>query len=111
MKSLYADIYANLKPGGAFFNLDTASPENDFLVDLFRSIRRRTEQSSRPLRDPNEVPHSVRFYHHREATLARHMEWLREAGFVYYECFWKQLGTALIGGWRGPIDEQFRRTR
>ena len=103
MKSLYADIYANLKPGGAFFNLDTASPENDFLADLFRSMRR-TEHSSKPPRDPNEVPHSVRFYHHREATLARHMEWLREAGFVYYECFWKQLGTALIGGWRGPIN-------
>jgi tRNA (cmo5U34)-methyltransferase len=103
MKSLYADIYANLKSGGAFFNLDTASPENEFLADLFRSLRR-TERSPRPPRDPNEVPHSVSFYHHKEATLARHMEWLKEAGFVAYECFWKQLGTALIGGWRGPIN-------
>jgi len=110
MKSLYANIYANLKPGCAFFNLDTASPENDFLIDLFRSLRR-AEHSSRPPRDPNDVPHSARFYHHKEATLPRHMEWLREAGFVYYECFWKQLGTALIGGWRGPINEQFQPTR
>jgi tRNA (cmo5U34)-methyltransferase len=105
MKNLYADIYANLKPSGAFFNLDTASPEDDFLADLFRSIRRADHR--RPPRDPNEVPHSVSFYHHREATLARHMEWLREAGFVAYECFWKQLGTALIGGWRGPLNADF----
>jgi ubiquinone/menaquinone biosynthesis C-methylase UbiE len=102
MKNLYADIYANLKPGGAFFNLDTASPENDFLADLFRSIRR-TDESSRPSREANEIPHSVRFYHHRDATLARHIEWLKEAGFVAYECFWKRLGTALMGGWRGPL--------
>ena len=103
MKRLYSDIHANLKPGGAFFNLDTASPENDFLADLFRSIRR-TEQSSRPLRDPNAVPHTARFYHHKEATLARHLEWLKGAGFVGYECFWKHLGRALIGGWRAPIN-------
>jgi hypothetical protein len=103
MKRLYADIHANLKPGGAFFNLDTASPENEFLRDLLRSIRR-IEEPSRPSRDPNEVPHSVSFHHHREATLARHMEWLKEAGFVAYECFWKHLAMALIGGWRGPIN-------
>ena len=105
MKNLYADIYANLKAGGAFFNIDTASPESDVLADLFRSIRR-AEHSSKPPRNPNNVSHSASFYHHREATLARHMEWLKEAGFVFYDCFWKQLGTALIGGWRGPIDVQ-----
>jgi len=33
----------------------------------------------------------VRFYHHREATLARHMEWLKDKRFVSYECFWNQL--------------------
>src|ERR671925_1295219 len=60
MKNLYADVYATLKPGGAFFNLDTASPENEVLGDLFRSIRR-TDRSSRRPRDPNEVPHLIRF--------------------------------------------------
>jgi len=101
MKNLYANIYANLKPGGAFFNLDTASPQGEYLADLFRSVKR-AEQPPSASRDPNEVPHSVSFYHHREATLERHMEWLKEAGFVGYECFWKRLGTALIGGWHGP---------
>jgi tRNA (cmo5U34)-methyltransferase len=103
MRRMYADIYANLRHGGAFFNLDTASPGNQFLESKFRSIRR-AGRPARPAGDPNEVPHSVAFYHHRDATLARHMEWLKDAGFVYYECFWKLLGTALIGGWRGPID-------
>ncbi len=103
MKNLYAAIHANLKPGGAFFNLDTASPEDGFLDDLFRSLRR-TEQPPRPPREQNEVPHSVSFYHHKEATLARHMEWLKEAGFVGCDCFWKYLGRALIGGWRGPVN-------
>jgi len=103
MKNLYADIYANLRPGGAFFNLDTASPEDGFVDDLFRSIRR-AEQPPSPPRNPNEVPHSVSSYHHRDATLARHLEWLKDAGFVAYECFWKHLGRALIGGWRGPLN-------
>jgi hypothetical protein len=40
MRSLYADIHANLKPGGTFFNLDTASPEAKFVKDIFRRINR-----------------------------------------------------------------------
>jgi tRNA (cmo5U34)-methyltransferase len=102
MKTLYADIYANLRPAGAFFNLDTASPKDGFLQDLFRSLGR-AEEPPRPPREPNQVPHGGSLYHHREATLAHHMEWLEAAGFVSYECFWKRLSRALIGGWRGPI--------
>ena len=38
--------------------------------------------------------------HHKDATLARHLEWLTAGGFTSVECFWKRLGQALVGGYR-----------
>jgi ubiquinone/menaquinone biosynthesis C-methylase UbiE len=100
MKRLYADIYTNLKPGGAFFNMDTASPETDELRETFRRVSRaenpRTEQ---PARAPEQQAHDA-MSHHRDATLLRHLEWLKSAGFTSVDCFWKRLGRALLGGYK-----------
>ena len=101
MASLYADIYRNLRPGGSFFNLDTASPETEAMRDRYRAARRAENPGvvRRP-RPANEPRHTDVFPHHREATLVRHLEWLKAGGFDAYDCFYKKADRALIGGFK-----------
>lgn len=100
MASLYKSICANLKPGGAFFNLDTASAENDFLRQIYRKIRRAESPEQRPAsRTPEQQAHD-QLLHHRDATLQKHLDWLRAAGFSTVDCFWKRLEMALVGGYK-----------
>lgn len=100
MPTMYASIFENLKPGGAFFNTDTASPETDFLREAYRKISRAGRPSRRPTyRSPEQQAHD-QMLHHREATLTKHFEWLRAAGFTSVDCFWKRLSLALIGGYK-----------
>ncbi len=101
MASLYADIHKNLRPGGSFFNLDTASPETDAMRDRYRAARRaENPEEVRPARPTNEPRHTDVFPHHRDATLIRHLEWLKAAGYDAYDCFYKKADRALIGGFK-----------
>ena len=99
MASLYAHIHETLRPGGAFFNFDTASPESDFLHGVMRKVRRAENQPRTENRTPEQMAHDA-MHHHRNATLARHIEWLKAAGFTHVDCFWKRLTTALVGGYK-----------
>ena len=101
MARLYADIYKNLRPGGSFFNLDTASPETDAMRDRYRAARRAEHpEDVRPAATAGEPRHTDMFPHHRDATLVRHLEWLKAAGYAAYDCFYKKADRALIGGFK-----------
>ena len=101
MASLYAHIYENLRPGGSFFNLDTASPETEAMRDRYRAARRgENPEVVRPPRPANQPQHTDLFPHHRDATLVRHLEWLKAAGYEAYDCFYKKADRALIGGFK-----------
>ena len=99
MASLYAHIHETLRPGGAFFNFDTASPESDFLQGAMRKVRRAENQPRTENRTPEQMAHDA-MHHHRNATLAKHIEWLKAAGFTHVDCFWKRLTTTLVGGYK-----------
>jgi len=101
METMYTSIYQNLRPGGAFFNTDTASPGSDYLNDMYRKVSRigrppRTEPS---YRSPEQQAHD-NLLHHKDATVLKHYEWLNAAGFTSADCFWKKLNLALIGGYK-----------
>ena len=101
MARLYADIHKNLRPGGSFFNLDTASPETDAMRDRYRAARRAEHpEDVRPAATAGEPRHTDMFPHHRDATLIRHLEWLKAAGYDAYDCFYKKADRALIGGFK-----------
>ena len=101
MARLYADIHKNLRPGGSFFNLDTASPETDAMRDRYRAARRAEHpEDVRPAATAGEPRHTDMFPHHRDATLVRHLEWLKAAGYAAYDCFYKKADRALIGGFK-----------
>ena len=101
MASLYADIHKNLRPGGSFFNLDTASPETEAMRERYRAARRAEHpEDVRPAATAGEPRHTDMFPHHRDATLVRHLEWLKAAGYAAYDCFYKKADRALIGGFK-----------
>ena len=101
MASLYADIHKNLRPGGSFFNLDTASPETEAMRERYRAARRAEHpEDVRPAATAGEPRHTDMFPHHRDATLVRHLEWMKAAGYAAYDCFYKKADRALIGGFK-----------
>lgn len=85
-RSLYAEIYARLNPGGIFCNLEhvaSVSPElhEDFLHRIGYTCE--TEDPSNKLLD-----------------VEIQLQWLREIGFTNVDCHWKWRELALFSGHR-----------
>jgi tRNA (cmo5U34)-methyltransferase len=85
-RSLYAEIYDLLTPGGVFCNLEhVASPTPGLHEEFLRRIGDTSETE-----DPSNQLLDV------ETQLA----WLRETGFVDVDCHWKWRELALLTGRR-----------
>ena len=83
-RTLYAEIFAILNPGGAFLNLEHVASPNESLHERFLhaiGYTMETEDRSNKLLD-------------FELQLA----WLREIGFVDVDCHWKWRELALLAG-------------
>ena len=83
-RALYAEIHAQLAPGGIFLNLEHVSSPTDALHQRFNdalSVRRGEEDPSNKLLD-----------------LETQLAWLREIGFTDVDCVWKWLELALFTG-------------
>ncbi len=81
-RSLYAEIFALLAPGGVFLNLEhVASPTDRLHTEFLRAISCAEEDPSNKLLD-----------------LETQLSWLREIGFVDVDCHWKWRELALLAG-------------
>jgi len=96
--SLYKAIYENLNPGGAFFNVDQVGADDDFLKGLYRQANGylKGERPDRTVMPAPRPPSPSHFWD----TLSEHMEFLRAAGFVSPDCFWKRNTNTVIGGFK-----------
>ena len=105
-KTLYAEIYDVLSPGGVFLNLEhvascTPAGENlfdEFFVDhlLDYHAMSDTETSREKIADtyynrPDKKENIL-------APLDQQCHWLREIGFIDVDCFFKAFELALFGG-------------
>ncbi len=83
-RSLYAEIFDALSPGGVFCNLEhVASPTESLHAGFLRSISCENEDPSNKLLD-----------------LETQLCWLREIGFIDVDCHWKWRELAFLAGTR-----------
>jgi tRNA (cmo5U34)-methyltransferase len=88
-QTLFAEVLEMLRPDGVFANLEVvqcATPE------LHEEFNRRIE---RPGGDPED----------QLAPVDAQLQWMRDAGLVHVDCYWRWRGFALLVG-RRPFDVQ-----
>jgi tRNA (cmo5U34)-methyltransferase len=121
IRAIYGEIFGLVAPGGCFFNYDLIFPSGPAATEAYQRAKSREEWLRAPRSDvrladtmtpqTHEHPGSdqPRHSHHEgvrsargieHATLEQQLRWLREAGFEDVECFWKELQSAIIGGFR-----------
>ncbi len=85
-RSLYAEAYGLLEPGGVFANFEhVASPSERLHREFFAAIDEPLEWE-----DPSDLLLDVE----------TQLRWLREIGFVDVDCHWKWRELALLAGVR-----------
>jgi len=81
-RALYEEVFARLKPGGVFCNLEhVASPSARLHGEFLRAICCEAEDPSNKLLD-----------------METQLGWLREIGFEDVDCHWKWRELALLAG-------------
>ncbi|MGE0600619.1 MAG: class I SAM-dependent methyltransferase [Dehalococcoidia bacterium] len=116
-RRLYGGVFGLLNPGGCFFNVEPIAPPNEELETWYRERRERQflRNDDRPGPRPE---HSLMLHHdfesedafeqhqrhHHVETEADQLAFLRSAGFVHVDCFYKVLLDAVIGGYKPDRD-------
>lgn len=93
IRTLYAEVYDLLTEGGFFLNLDYVRAATPALRALAR----------RAAADPDAGYVARSSSGGNPGTIEEQLVWLREAGFMATECFWKEFNAALFGGFKGRV--------
>ena len=106
VRQIYREVFGLLGSGGCFFDIDLInghSPPTQWAYS--RWMQHRHEGSDNPV-DPAGTKALVESRWDRAqdfpfpASLAEKLTWLRQAGFQGVDCWWKEMGVALVGGFR-----------
>jgi tRNA (cmo5U34)-methyltransferase len=100
-RKLYAEIFAALRPGGVFINVEHVASADETIEriwdDMFVGTIARAQ--NKPFDEAS------REYHARPdkadnilAPLETQTEWLREIGYVHVDCYFKYFELAVFGG-------------
>jgi tRNA (cmo5U34)-methyltransferase len=88
-RTLYEEIYARIRPGGIFCNLEHVASPSDALHVKFLAVM--------DVLPENEDPSN------KLLDVETQLEWLRAIGFVDVDCHWKWRELALLAGTK-PLD-------
>ena len=87
-RTLYAEIFDLLEPGGVFLNLERVASPTPNLRRHFRAAMGHETGHEHEHEDPSDQP----------LEMETQLSWLREIGFADVDCYWKWLEVALLGG-------------
>ncbi|MFG0334353.1 MAG: aminoacyl-tRNA hydrolase [Maioricimonas sp. JB049] len=85
-RELYAEIFARLRPGGVFCNLEHVASATPAIHDRFLETMKETSD----VEDPSD----------RLLDVETQLKWLRETGYDDVDCHWKWRELALLSGRR-----------
>ncbi len=104
---IYREVFSMVKEGGCFLNSEQVGPSGPLtrrLYNLHRLLSRQEKLRQRgiekSLLELEEEWRSSDMAHMQQASLESQLLWLRQAGFREVDCLWKDMGEAIIGGYR-----------
>ncbi|MFC2056975.1 class I SAM-dependent methyltransferase [Chloroflexota bacterium] len=104
---IYREVFSMVKEGGCFLNSEYVGPSGPLTRKLYHlhQLLSRQEQSrqrgiEKSLVELEEEWRSRDMAHMQQASLESQLPWLRQAGFDEVDCLWKDIGQAIIGGYR-----------
>jgi tRNA (cmo5U34)-methyltransferase len=101
-RAVFARMHRLLRPGGWFINYDPIKAPDAALEGVWERVNDRYEPTSPFRRGPRTPEMQARWENHVRymIPLAPQIEWLKEAGFVDVDVFWKRLDWVIYGGRR-----------
>lgn len=106
--AIFREVFGLLNPGGAFVNIEHVSSATSHGEDLFEAAYAETvlryRESLGQQTTLEEVIHELQTRPdkaaNRLASVGAQLAWLRQAGFVDVDCYWKQFELAVLAGYR-----------
>lgn len=101
-RAIFGETYQRLKPGAWFINFDPIKAPDDSLELAWQRTNDRYDPSAPEKRANRSPQEQARWENHIRfmIPLEPQVEWLREAGFVDVDVFWKRLDWVIYGGRR-----------
>ena len=105
-RGVYTEIFALLKPGGWFVNIEHVSSEAQLNIDLFEnhyvSARYAIEKQNGGVRSFGEIAEEYETRPDKAANILAPVElqceWLREIGYEEVDCYFRIYELAVFGG-------------
>ncbi|MBV9172450.1 MAG: methyltransferase domain-containing protein [Chloroflexi bacterium] len=101
-RGIFRQIFERLAPGAWYINFDPIRAPNADLETMWQRVNDRYDPED-PHRRTHRTPlEQARYENHVRymIPLAPQLDWLREAGFLNVEVFWKRLDWVIYGGQR-----------
>jgi tRNA (cmo5U34)-methyltransferase len=99
-QTIFGEICERLKPGGWYVNYDPVRAPDDTLESIWERVNDRYDPEA-PYKRTHRTPlEQARHENHVRymIPLEPQLKWLREAGFVDIDVFWKRLDWVIYGG-------------
>jgi len=87
-QKLFKDIFSNLKPGGAFINVDQIKGPSDHFQDLYWSTWLKKVRRAGASEQQIQESMQRRMAFDRDATMEDQLHWMRDAGFNNVDCLY-----------------------
>jgi SAM-dependent methyltransferase len=99
-RAIFREICARLRPGGWYINYDPIRAPNAAMEAIWERVNDRYDPEG-PYKRAHRTPQEqARYENHVRymIPLEPQLQWLRDAGFVDIDVFWKRLDWVIYGG-------------